>query len=119
MARQQIDAALAQFPAFDSQVREDVAEWLIETVHYNIFGDYPLRLGTLESIFTAHFRAKVHSQLYAAGRNVGGWYILLIEPNRAEREKTGQPEIPTRQQCERDKAISRRYGDRAEQHVNS
>jgi hypothetical protein len=94
VTRAQIEAALGQVPALDAEVRQDVAEWLGEEgeeVGLNYQDRYSLRSGTLEAIVTAHVRARIHAQLYAAGRSVGGWRIVLIEPDRDKRQQDDLP----------------------------
>jgi len=87
----------AQVPWLDPAIREEIGEWLIDTIIYSR-NRSPMRRGTIEAILTADFQAQLHQRLYAAERAAGGWQIVLIEPNRVSLTK---PEEPVRQRRER------------------
>src|SRR5207248_1783605 len=86
------DAICAQLPGLEPEVCTQIVDWLVgEEVGWSFTNAYPLRRGTLEAIITAHFRARVHAQVYVAGRSAGGWHIMLIEADRDKRQQDDRP----------------------------
>ena len=81
------DAIVAQVPGLDAEVCSQIMNWL----ERELDEWSPLRSGTLEEILTASVRARVHAQLYAAGRGAGSWQPLLTEPNVDELRQCDRP----------------------------